>query len=370
MNNFNCVRETLNWGNIENSDKFDNSKFSPKKFIEKMWTNSPKMATMMTNIKNLDAKDDKETGKLYKHFIYTDLKKQRSVKLLVSAFIAAGYNFCIKKDKGSKLLLDYQQDNESNFTVLSSVSIYGTPVSPKMIKQILTDFNERPGNIYGEKCRFIILDSGFKEGVDLFDVKYCHIFEDQETEADLIQAIGRGTRSCGQKGLPLDKTRGWVLETFVYTSTFLDETTVKKQKKNWYENLWGNKTSDKADTEIDVIQYYNNKDLKRSKNYNTVSDIEKLLVENAIDYELTKKFHYSSKNDNTSFEIKAKKGPKGSVVKAVEQGRGLLKRIAKGVVIVAGIAGLTFAGVLAYKKLKKNKKSSIVIPEPRRLTFR
>ncbi|MEG8004569.1 hypothetical protein, partial [Listeria monocytogenes] len=78
----------------------------------------------------------------------------------MSAFIAAGYNFCVKKDGSTKMSLEYENDNESNFTVLSSTSLWGIPMAPKIIKQILKDFNERPGNIYGEKCRFIILDSG------------------------------------------------------------------------------------------------------------------------------------------------------------------------------------------------------------------
>ena len=62
--------------------------------------------------------------------------------------------------------------------------------------------------------RFIILDSGFKEGIDLFDVKYVHIFEPSLTVADLKQTIGRATRTCGQKGLNFEPNVGWPL--FVY----------------------------------------------------------------------------------------------------------------------------------------------------------
>ena len=51
-------------------------------------------------------------------------------------------------------------------------------------------YNERPSNINGDNMRFIVLDSGFKEGIDLFDVKYVHIFEPQRTNADYQQAIG------------------------------------------------------------------------------------------------------------------------------------------------------------------------------------
>lgn len=353
---YDCVRQTVNWGNVENSDKFDNSKFSPKSFIKKIWMNSPKMATLMTNIKSLDEKDDNDTGKLYKHFIYTDLKKQRGVKLLVSAFIAAGYNFCIKKEGTTKMSLEYQDDNESNFTVLSSTSLWGIPMSPKLIKQILKDFNERPGNIYGEKCRFIILDSGFKEGIDLFDVKYCHIFEDQESEADLIQAIGRGTRSCGQKGLPFNKESGWKLQTFIYTSSLETTVSEKKQSKevgsgSWFSALWGNKKTPKVQI-TDVNDIILQKNPKRSKNNNTIYDIDAILIDNAIDKQLTKKLH------ETKEEQKNTKGVKDKKSKEISKGdrvKGILTKIAKGVAVVAAIGGLTVAGMLAYKKLSDTK---------------
>ena len=35
----------------------------------------------------------------------------------------------------------------------------------------------RPDNVYGENIRIILMDGGYKEGIDLFDIKYVHIFE-------------------------------------------------------------------------------------------------------------------------------------------------------------------------------------------------
>ena len=64
--------------------------------------------------------------------------------------------------------------------------------------------------------RFIILDSGFKEGIDLFDVKYVHIFEPANTIADLKQVIGRATRTCGQRGLEFIENIGWPLYVYNY----------------------------------------------------------------------------------------------------------------------------------------------------------
>ena len=51
-------------------------------------------------------------------------------------------------------------------------------------------------NVHGERLRFFIFDSGFKEGIDLFDVKYVHLFDTPLNDADRKQAVGRATRTC------------------------------------------------------------------------------------------------------------------------------------------------------------------------------
>ena len=114
---------------------------------------------------------------------------------------------------------------------------------------MLASFNKRPNNINGEDIRFMILDSGFKEGIDLFDVKYVHIFEPQLTKADMTQAVGRATRYCGQKGLKFVPNEGWKLDVFTYTSNTsqhtieeihakysgvnLSEVALREQLANW-----------------------------------------------------------------------------------------------------------------------------------------
>ena len=63
-----------------------------------------------------------------------------------------------------------------------------------------------------------------KEGIDLFDVKYVHIFEPSMTIADLKQTIGRATRTCGQKGLEFIPNIGWPLYVYNYYLTVPDIT--------------------------------------------------------------------------------------------------------------------------------------------------
>jgi superfamily II DNA or RNA helicase len=60
------------------------------------------------------------------------------------------------------------------------------------------------------------MDNGYKEGIDLFDIKYIHIFEPSLNNSDLKQVIGRGTRTCGQKGLKFIPGIGWPLYVYIY----------------------------------------------------------------------------------------------------------------------------------------------------------
>lgn len=216
--NLDCIREVLNFSTIQQTDRFDKKTFDKKKFLEKLSVSSPSLQALLKNIEKLDTQDSLKHKKIFKHFIFSDIKKGYGAKIIASGFVAAGYDSVITA-KGTKLVLDeavLKEKNESKFAVLSSTSIYDAETSPKITKEILSVFNKRPDNVYGKDVRFIIIDSGFKEGIDLFDVKYCHIFEEQKNPSDLVQAIGRATRYCGSNGLRFNK--GWELEVFNYKS--------------------------------------------------------------------------------------------------------------------------------------------------------
>lgn len=105
---------------------------------------------------------------------------------------------------------------KDNFALLSSLAIYEKPFPVKLKTEILKIFNKRPDNIYGKNVRFLLIDSGYKEGIDVYDVKYVHLVDDLITPSDEKQAIGRGTRNCGQVGLTFDPKLGWPLHVFKY----------------------------------------------------------------------------------------------------------------------------------------------------------
>lgn len=216
-----CLRQVSNWSKITASNRFDKSRFDPAATDKLIPIASPKLEAMMQNITALDANDMALYGKTFKHFIFSDIKTLGyGAKIISAAFIARGFRSVLKFEK-SKIVVEVpsasKSNRGSNFAVLSSTAIWDSPFKHKLKKEILDMYNKRPDNVYGENCRFIILDAGFKEGIDLFDVRYVHLFEPLMTEADMTQALGRATRLCGQKGLDFVPNKGWPLHVFKYS---------------------------------------------------------------------------------------------------------------------------------------------------------
>jgi len=290
---FTCMRQIENWSKILAHHKMDKKEFNKKKVKELMHNASPKMEQLFEIIKQVDDNDFETHGRYFKHFIFSDVKEEGyGAKILASGFIANGYNSLIDSKKG-KLVLKTASQNEKNnsFGLLSSSAIFKSEFNQKLKKEVLSVYNNRPDNIHGENMRFIILDSGFKEGIDLFDVKYVHIFEPSMTTADIKQTIGRATRTCGQKGLHFEPNEGWKLFVYNYNTIIPDD--IKDIYKVSHPELLNDTIKD------DKIFKYSKK-LKDSAIFystidRTMSNLEEQLYKLApifaIDYDLTKKIH-------------------------------------------------------------------------------
>lgn len=252
-------------------------------FIDTLKIVSPKILSLIDKIQELDEKDMKQYGKKFKHFIFSDAPSSMSgVKLLASALIASGLTLGYKanaklgKTKWSKMeLLSNQQlakTEYDNFYMLCSKSVYDDSISVATKKEILGRFNERPDNVYGKNIRIILMDGGYKEGIDLFDIKYVHIFEPTLTQADQKQVIGRGTRTCGQKGLDFHPIKGWPLYVYIYDLKMEDP----------YDKALN------ATTGIEM--YFKAKNLN-VKLLNFTSELETTCIQSAVDYELNQNIH-------------------------------------------------------------------------------
>ena len=296
---FNCMRKTANFSKIVGYHKFDKSIYDPNKLNLDLAEASPKMMQLLNNIKELDAQDEINHNKKFKHFIFSDVKEGGyGAKIIASAFQANGYNNIIKAKKGKKqkqnLYLDLQNSNYKNFALLCSNSIYDATFNEKIKREVLKTFNERPANINGKNVRLIIFDSGFKEGIDLFDVKYVHIFEPSLTIADLKQTVGRATRTCGQKGLPFQENIGWPLYVYNY---YLTVPTIVSNSLYTYKVLLenGDEPSDEEVVLFKNMEKYDDATL----NYSTFDKAMISLSEQlynlapmlAVDYELTQNMH-------------------------------------------------------------------------------
>ena len=210
----------------------------------------------------------------------------------------------------------------NNFFLLSSVTVFDQPISVATKKQILQKFNQRPENVFGQEARIIVMDSGFKEGIDLFDIKYIHIFEPPVNAADQKQVIGRGTRLCGQKGLVFHPTQGWPLHVFVYDLDIPDK---------MQSSFLG------ARTAFDLYLKAMNLDIRL---FRFAADLEETSIYGSADYELNRKIHDFAIAGSTSNSPKMSGGgPKKANV--VAKPRIIIDRTVPPIMVKSGDDSLT-----------------------------
>lgn len=286
MYNSECIQKIGNFASSDPRYSFESGPEHRPLTREILASISPKCLRMIEEIEKQDEDDLRIYGRRFKHFIYSGVKS--TTKLLATALmdilgVRLGYDSAYlapvdeKDKKWGKIQLrevdDLYQTRYNNLYLLNSVDVFGQPLGVATRKELLTRFNMRPENSHGELVRFIVMDSGFKEGIDLFDIKYVHIFEPQMTMADQKQVIGRGTRTCGQKGLDFHPTRGWPLFVNIYDSEIPEEV------RFGFDN---------AATVYDLYMKALGLDVRL---LNLTADMERMYIEGAVDNELNEAVH-------------------------------------------------------------------------------
>lgn len=268
-----CIRQVSNMSYVKPTFLMDTKTFNPKILKLSMPRGSPKLMKLFEKIEKLDAKDMKEHKKHFKHMIFTDVASSNyGAKLIASAFVANGFTPAFTNKIALKSDDALMQTKGNNFGLLLSKTYNNKSMSSKFKKALMHKYNERPSNIQGDIMRFIILDQGFKEGIDLFDVKYIHLFEPLVSNADQKQAIGRGTRFCGQKGLMFHPRFGWPLYVFRY-DVKLDKYQLPTKNINTLFELFV------ANSNIDLRKVVFS------------SEVEKAVIDASVDHQLTKSIH-------------------------------------------------------------------------------
>ena len=269
-----CIRNTGTWAKIKPEHKFDSSKFNKDTVLNDIPILSPKIDEMIKKINELDAQDMTNENKYYKHIIYSDVAGVYGAKMVASSLIANDFSlvysnkFALKQDI---------VDKNKTFGLLTTSTVYQKPLTTGLKKKMMTYMNERPSNINGENMRIIILDSGYKEGLDVFDVKYMHILEPLVTKAEHTQVVGRGTRYCGQLGLPFIPKVGWTLNIYRYNIKYDDDMTVH-----------------------DLYLKHSGKNISA---FNFTVDIEAIMIASAVDTPLTENLHILREKNNRFYDL-------------------------------------------------------------------
>jgi len=267
-----CIRNTSTWAHVKPNHKFDSAKFNREEILQDLPLMSPKIHAMLNKIKELDAEDMSNDGKYYKHIIYSDVTGVNGAKMVASSLIANEYQLVYNK---GKFVNNLPQSNYT-FGLLTTSTVYQKPLTVGLKKNMMAKMNKRPENVNGSNMRFIILDSGFKEGIDVFDVKYMHILEPLTTKAENTQVIGRGTRYCGQSGLPFKPNVGWSLNVYRYNINYNEDMTLH-----------------------DLYIKHSNQNVNA---LNFTADIEDIMIAAAVDLPLTENIHMLSTKNNRFYD--------------------------------------------------------------------
>jgi hypothetical protein len=231
-----CIRRTAATATLKRKQMIDSPQFSTDGITPEM---SGKFTALIEKIRYLDGIDKRDHGTKFKHFIFTDIREAAyGAKALAAFMVATGFDLrqgqveklvkrggtVIRKKTGATTFLhkDPVAGGCDGFALLQSAPLWKNPMSVAAKKMILRTYNSRPDNVNGELLRIVLLDSKYKEGIDLFDVKYVHLLEPTIASSDLKQAVGRATRYCGQRGLHFIPRRGWPLQVYVYNTELPD----------------------------------------------------------------------------------------------------------------------------------------------------
>ncbi len=201
--------------------------FTKLKILNNLERYSTKFFTMMTKI-------NKARGKV---FVYSSFKEFAGLKSFVKVLEAYGYKNYAEHGEGKKRFAIWSGDENMAYK-----------------EEIKTVYN-REENLNGSKLKIILGSSSIKEGVSFKGVRQVHIIDPYWNLPRLEQVIGRASRFCSHKDLPVEERN---VKVYIYLATH------KKEEET-------------------IDQYIYNLSMKKNK---LVSEFEKAIKEAAIDCEL------------------------------------------------------------------------------------
>ena len=156
--------------------KYYNSDLPKSGLFTEMYNSSPKMTAIafMSHI---------SPGKV---MVYSNYVVMEGIDLMKVYYRLIGFNdFTISKENMGYCEYHGRIDKDNRIK----------------IKNMFNDKN----NIYGNKCKVILLSPSATEGIQLYNIRQEHIMEPYWTEVRIQQVIGRGVRQCSHKDLPISE---------------------------------------------------------------------------------------------------------------------------------------------------------------------
>jgi hypothetical protein len=226
-----CLQRHGSWGTLprnmildgKSAQKLDQKKkgLALENFRKEFPKYSSKYEALLLELMEQDRRDMEKFGRTFKHAIFTDVTSHGyGTKTLGAVFMSSGFENAryIKTSHGLHTSFSVepastaQREKKNRFLILSTSSIKGhyyfasknmnnNPPSiedrSKMASAAKSVYNNLEQNPNGEEARIIMMDSGFKEGISLYDVRYFWLMEPPLSRSALTQSIGRVVRMCG-----------------------------------------------------------------------------------------------------------------------------------------------------------------------------
>jgi len=201
-----------------------------------------------TKFHNMINRINRTSGKI---FIYSSFKEFAGLKSFIKVLEAYGYKDYAQYGEGTKRFAIWSGDENMNY------------------KEEIKSVYNMENNLNGSKLKIILGSSSIKEGVSFKGVRQVHIIDPYWNLPRLEQVIGRASRFCSHKDLPLEKRN---VKVYIYLAVAPDE---------------------KEDETID--QYIYKLSMRKNK---LVNEFEIAIKESAVDCELNYNANKDPNNPN------------------------------------------------------------------------
>lgn len=224
--------------------------FNPDRVREQIDESSPKLEAMLNQIAKILKKKKKS-----RHMLFSDLSRFGAM-VIAAGLKAKGYpeiRFNPKTDLRDwkqevkqarsdnrlpnwKMMFNFQDackhKNTPAFILLTSSSLHymGGRSLGKTRRNALIQYYNLQDSLPQEwpRITMVVLDGGFKEGIDLLETNHVWLFEPPVTQSDFEQIVGRVLRRCAHRSKRFGK-EGW--RVTVHTFQIVDNNNTVMSKK-------------------------------------------------------------------------------------------------------------------------------------------